>query len=766
MVTNVKAKIHQMGRWERVFQSSYQKADLFWEANNARRTCRSQLAFLKGGYCGDKYLFRSQVLPFWRKYGIKPDKMWYDLYCYKDGTYDPCYIPEDLYWERIYPACNSPGFRHAYTDKCFYHKLFPYLKQPRTILRNSNHCFFDGSGKIIRFREAVNLLQSENSFVIKPAIHSGEGINIFFYEHDQYPDLDFQKLLQAYYSDYIVQEVAAQHKVLAAIHPKSLNTIRVISFLFQGDVHISSSILRMGTAGSRLDNFSAGGIACPILPDGRLGGKAITKRSQWLTSHPNGTVLSRIQIPSYQRILAAIRRAHKDIPHFRIIGWDFSIDEAGDPVLIEYNGAPGMNQISCGPLFGDLTEPVLNTIFLHADEFTEYLNCRAILNKYKTRKDGTMNISVLGAGNCGTSVAADLSRRGHEVTLIKTSHAMHDQNFNTLLENGGVVKICEKGKTTTTKISHVTRDLSRISESDLILILIQTNYHEDLIRHIKPYLHDGQILLINPGYLSTAYVLKHCPNIDLTICEAQSAFIDCRISEPGRIKVGFRNVRNPIGIYPAKHARKAKDALDTLGFPFVYLPSVLEAALHNPNLIVHTVGAVMSIPRIEKTNGEYCMYHEVFTPGVWRILESLDGEKMDVMERLGCERLSYVEACKYRNTLDDTRDAKEVFFWYAAMPTRAKGPVTVDSRYISEDVPQGLVLLETLGEKFRIGTPICSSLINMASAALGRDLRLEGRTLDRLGEDIVKRIIRDKKGGSRLRLPEQAPYGTASESTL
>ncbi|WZL78695.1 hypothetical protein QBE55_00540 [Eubacteriales bacterium mix99] len=55
-------------------------------------------------------------------------------------------------------------------------------------------------------------------------------------------------------------------------------------------------------------------------------------------------------------------------PHFRIIGWDFSVDELGDPVLIEYNGAPGMNQISRGPLFGDLTEPALNTIFLHADE--------------------------------------------------------------------------------------------------------------------------------------------------------------------------------------------------------------------------------------------------------------------------------------------------------------------------------------------------------------------------------------------------------------
>ena len=37
------------------------------------------------------------------------------------------------------------------------------------------------------------------------------------------------------------------------------------------------------------------------------------------------------------------------------------------------------------------------------------------------------------------------------------------------------------------------------------------------------------------------------------------------------------------------------------------------------------------------------MYHEVFTPSVWNILEALDAEKMDVMEKLGRE-LSYVEA--------------------------------------------------------------------------------------------------------------------------
>jgi opine dehydrogenase len=354
-----------------------------------------------------------------------------------------------------------------------------------------------------------------------------------------------------------------------------------------------------------------------------------------------------------------------------------------------------------------------------------------------------VHISILGAGHVGTAVAADLSMRGHDVTLIKTSHAMHDEHFNHLLENNGVVQLVEKEKSQFAKIKHVTRDLSCLSQSKVVMIYIQSNYHESLIQRIRPYLRNGQILLLNPGYLSTAYVLKHCPDIDLSIIEAQSSFIDCRIHKPGTVQVSFRNVRNPLGIYPASHGEKSQSILNQLGFPFVYLPSVIEAALHNPNLIVHTVGAIMSIPRVEVTEGEYYMYREVFTPSVWRILEALDHEKMNLMETLGCKRVSYVEACKYRNTLDDDRDAKEVFYWYANMPNPLKGPAVVDSRFISEDVPQGLVLLETLGLAYGVDTPVCTSLIEIASAALNRDLRLEGRTVERLGRDILKQIFKE-----------------------
>ena len=300
--------------------------------------------------------------------------MWYDLYCYKDGKYDPRYIPQDIYWQKIYPAFNRQNFRQAYTDKCFYQQLFPYLKQPRTIVRNTNNCFYDGFGQIISFEQAISLLETEKSFVIKPSIYSGEGVDIFFYEKDKHHNMNIQELLKSYGTDYIVQGVVSQHKILSSIHPESINTIRVISFLFRGEVHISSAILRMGVAGSRLDNFSAGGIACPILPDGRLEERALNNELQWITSHPNGAVFAEIKIPSYNRVLEAVRRAHKTVPHFRIIGWDFAVDEIGEPVLIEYNGGPGMNQVTCGPLFGDLTEKVLDTIFLNEPEFADESN--------------------------------------------------------------------------------------------------------------------------------------------------------------------------------------------------------------------------------------------------------------------------------------------------------------------------------------------------------------------------------------------------------
>jgi opine dehydrogenase len=52
---------------------------------------------------------------------------------------------------------------------------------------------------------------------------------------------------------------------------------------------------------------------------------------------------------------------------------------------------------------------------------------------------------------------------------------------------------------------------------------------------------------------------------------------------------------------------------------------------------------------------------------------------------------------------------------------------------VIEDVPCGLVAMSGLGHAAGVGTPVIDGLIALSSAMLRRDLRAEGRTLERLG---------------------------------
>ena len=140
-----------------------------------------------------------------------------------------------------------------------------------------------------------------------------------------------------------------------------------------------------------------------------------------------------------------------------------------------------------------------------------------------------MNIAILGAGNSGCALASDYAARGHEVTLIKTSHSLHDDNFSHLCATGGRMRIHEFGTDTDCVIAHLSRDVADVRGKDIVLLCTQTGYHHDVLRRVVPFLTAGQILLMIPGYLSTAYALGLHPADGVIFAEAESNFIDGRI---------------------------------------------------------------------------------------------------------------------------------------------------------------------------------------------------------------------------------------------
>ena len=60
-------------------------------------------------------------------------------------------------------------------------------------------------------------------------------------------------------------------------------------------------------------------------------------------------------------------------------------------------------------------------------------------------------------------------------------------------------------------------------------------------------------------------------------------------------------------------------------------------------------------------------------------------------------------------------------------------PAALDARYVTEDVPYGLVPIAELGRLASVPTPVAQALTVLASAALGRNFAGEGRTLERMG---------------------------------
>ncbi len=328
------------------------------------RETKKRVKQIGGGYQGSGKEFQ-KVVSYWKRYKVKPKKYWYQLYGDTIGEFDPRYISDTIWFGKILPYYNNLLFMRAYTDKGMMDKFLPGVKQPESIIKNIAGTFYTGENCVVSEEEAVKLCAQEPCLIFKPSIDSGCGRLIQFYEQDKMDKKEIIKYFSQYKANYVAQRFVKQHNDLAAIHAKSLNTIRVISFRFHGETHILSAQLRMGADDARIDNYSAGGIACAIKEDGWLADEAITKKYTWTDCHPSGRKFNTIQVPSYRKVLQKTKELHQQLPYYNIIGWDFAVDEEGEPVLIEFNTTPGQNEVgSRMPSFGDLTEQVLEDVFL------------------------------------------------------------------------------------------------------------------------------------------------------------------------------------------------------------------------------------------------------------------------------------------------------------------------------------------------------------------------------------------------------------------
>lgn len=168
-----------------------------------------------------------------------------------------------------------------------------------------------------------------------------------------------------------------------------------------------------------------------------------------------------------------------------------------------------------------------------------------------------------------------------------------------------------------------------------------------------------------------------------------------------------------------------------LGGPLVACESSARILLSNMNPIVHAPNALCNLTRIEKAE-DWSNYGGV-TLGVANLLQALDAERLQRGHAFGEDLVPYKDNFARANGFEANLPLGEMALaLHEKRGGLPKGPTDLATRYITEDVPFGLVVLEKLGTLSDVPTPTTRSLISVFSAIYERDFRVENPFLSSL----------------------------------
>lgn len=284
----------------------------------------------------------------------------------RTGVYSKEYIPMDFFQREVIGRLNRIDCYNSYSDKNLDDILLPGIKHPHYFLKNINGYFYF-EGKPVSKEDAAELCKNLGEVIIKPSLElKGTGVKVMHVK-DGITDLNgksITEVFQQYKKDFLIQEVVHQHPLISALNPTSVNTLRIVTYRSGMEVLLAYAVIRIGRSGQVIDNQSAGGMSTKINPDGTLGKYAFGKAGDdMLEKTDSGVVLEGYKIPFYEKAVEKVKKLHYSLPLFDLVGWDISIDESGEPVLIEWNGRPGPSQTACGTGFGNLTERMISEVW-------------------------------------------------------------------------------------------------------------------------------------------------------------------------------------------------------------------------------------------------------------------------------------------------------------------------------------------------------------------------------------------------------------------
>lgn len=194
----------------------------------------------------------------------------------------------------------------------------------------------------IDYDEFKRFVHNKEDFFAKPYIgESGKGIEKIHIADFKSTDELYRYVKSPSKNFGVIEEVIVQHPDAARIYPDSLNCLRVVTLVNNGEAHILYAVFKMGNNGKFVDNLENGGLACHFdLDKGIITGQGHTSALVNYDAHPaTGVKFVGYKLPFMDEVKEMVKKAAMVIPEFRYVGWDVCLTPNG-PAIVEGNDYP------------------------------------------------------------------------------------------------------------------------------------------------------------------------------------------------------------------------------------------------------------------------------------------------------------------------------------------------------------------------------------------------------------------------------------------
>ncbi|MFT4343533.1 MAG: NAD/NADP octopine/nopaline dehydrogenase family protein [Candidatus Woesearchaeota archaeon] len=338
-----------------------------------------------------------------------------------------------------------------------------------------------------------------------------------------------------------------------------------------------------------------------------------------------------------------------------------------------------------------------------------------------------MNINILGGGNVALATAGYLRHHGNNVTFIRRNKPAQRKRLIVHYQTP------DHSFTDNVEITQVPT-LSDAQKYDLMLICISAQGHSEVGKTINGYHQNGAPIVFFPGKFASSHLLHSVLDKESNVGEVSSSLFHAEATDEGELEVRIKNKKSHLEYAGVQQNGITSETLQMLKHLFgedSFVDGVhpIRVALQNHDYTLNSV-AILENENVANNSAPHPNY---FGPVEIGLYGNLGRIATQTMERIYCVREEIAKKLGF--TLSSMEQ------WLRDLNPNAKADMKLPSlflnsyfggkklinvytdRRLTEDVPFGLVPLETIARAMNVDPRPVSEVIELANAMYERGQR-------------------------------------------